>query len=1158
MQIIRVIFLLLIIVASGAQHLHSQVTTTPSSSACTCTGSMSYINSTAGSATYTLISNSGAVISTDTNTSGTFGVNNLCPEVYVLTITQNGNTSTIPLNIAAGAFNPGNAVSLQLCNTIGLTNLNNNVPGLAGGGTWTRPGGVTFSGIVNPSIDPGGLYTYTVIQGGCAVSTGVFISIIQNANPGQSTTYLICENYVPFQMLTFMAGSPDPGGQWFAPGGVPMNGIFDPATMNTTLFTYMIDNVPGCNPVFATMYVVENTIPNTGTDAEVLVCAGGTAFNMNNYLGGNPTSGGVWYNSSNQVVSSTFNPATQPAGVYRYTIDAATPCVDQNSFLTITFTGNNPSGTNGSVQLCQNAPAFDMTSQLGGAPVPGGNWTNSSGQPVSNIFNPATQSSGVFNYSFQSVGCTPNSAQLTVSVEPLPNAGLNNTVTLCESQPNLNLNTLLSIGTTAGGNWLNSAGNVINPNLTLPAGNNQLSFSYNVNGVNCPGDVSIFTVNIQSAPLPVGDESMGLCVNDDPIALNALYPAFPNIQFETTNNIPASNSFDPASPGNYTFYAINPSGNVCPDEQGTLNITVEQPAFQSGAVSFDLCESQQTFDLNTSQQGIIFPNGLWTDVAGNNISNIVNLNFTGAAEYIFTSAQSGSCDQSTLEVNLNVFEYVEAGATSSVTLCSDATPATLGSLGGITAAGGNWFYNNQPVSFDVFDPSTNAAGTYLYQIPANGPCPASTAQLNIAVQNGLQFSTGPDVAVCNDEASVQIGQQNPLITQYNWQPAQNLNNTSIASPTFTIPAAGNNFTAYSYSVIATDGICTAVDTVNITVYPHPEISLAPVYTICEGETVMWQLAVGNTYNWSPSSLFTDPSSPIQQIAPTANTSVNIEAENNWGCQSSAEIDVIVNPVPEINFDFEPTAGCPPHEVNFSLDDSSTHIDELVWIIPGEIQFAGDSLNTGIQNTGIYDLQIIATSDEGCSSEITLSDLIEVYAKPRADFYNEPVKISTIDPIGGFVNESVGAISYNWTFDQYGTSNDVNPSFEFPSDEPRNFEICLEAINSEGCADTLCRFLQLENEYILFAPNTFSPDNDGVNDTFLPIIRGFDESTYTLRIFDRWGNLVFQTNKSDVPWTGNVDGGSYYVQPDTYVWRIDVKDLEIADFRTFGGHITVIR
>jgi hypothetical protein len=108
------------------------------------------------------------------------------------------------------------------------------------------------------------VFTTTLNIGGCTVTTGVLVSEIQNANPGNSTTYLICENYNEFFLTDFLAGTPDYGGQWFDGNAQPMDGYFDPATMDSETFTYMLNTVPGCPAVFSTLTVDENLIPNAG------------------------------------------------------------------------------------------------------------------------------------------------------------------------------------------------------------------------------------------------------------------------------------------------------------------------------------------------------------------------------------------------------------------------------------------------------------------------------------------------------------------------------------------------------------------------------------------------------------------------------------------------------------------------------------------------------------------------------------------------------------------------------------------------------------------------------------------------------------------------------------------------------------------------------
>lgn len=190
--------------------------------------------------------------------------------------------------------------------------------------------------------------------------------------------------------------------------------------------------------------------------------------------------------------------------------------------------------------------------------------------------------------------------------------------------------------------------------------------------------------------------------------------------------------------------------------------------------------------------------------------------------------------------------------------------------------------------------------------------------------------------------------------------------------------------------------------------------------------------------------------------------------------------------------------------------------------------------------------------------MVFSSLMEVYESPVAQFRSVPEEITTLNPIAKFRNASVGAIAYHWNFGGLGTSNAFEPVFEFPNSDPANFTICLNVINEFGCTDSTCVVLHLDNEYIFYAPNAITPNQDGVNDFFSPLMLGFDESTYTLEIFDRWGNLVFFTKEYGKPWTGNLSGGEYFVQNDVYVWQVQVKDKELADYRTFRGTLTVFR
>ena len=90
------------------------------------------------------------------------------------------------------------------------------------------------------------------------------------------------------------------------------------------------------------------------------------------------------------------------------------------------------------------------------------------------------------------------------------------------------------------------------------------------------------------------------------------------------------------------------------------------------------------------------------------------------------------------------------------------------------------------------------------------------------------------------------------------------------------------------------------------------------------------------------------------------------------------------------------------------------------------------------------------------------------------------------------------------------------------------------------------------------PLEFTPDNDGLNDVFLPEIRGISQDGYLFRVFDRWGHIVFETEQTGEPWIGDFERGDYYAQNDVYVWMIEAVELSTGDRKRFYGHVTMAR
>jgi gliding motility-associated-like protein len=251
-------------------------------------------------------------------------------------------------------------------------------------------------------------------------------------------------------------------------------------------------------------------------------------------------------------------------------------------------------------------------------------------------------------------------------------------------------------------------------------------------------------------------------------------------------------------------------------------------------------------------------------------------------------------------------------------------------------------------------------------------------------------------------------------------------------------------------------------------------------------------------------------------------------------------------------------GCSPVRFEASLGSGSSNITSSSWYLDNQLVADSSPISANVFLSGIYDLTVVAESDFGCFDTLTVQEILEVDPAPFAEFTITPSELSTVDHVATFQNASTGASLFNWDFAGLSQSYENSPVYDFPFNISQTFQICLEAVNEYGCADSVCHFLPLVNEYVFYAPNAFSPDNDGINDVFIPVFQGFDNSTYHLQIFDRWGEKVFETTDPNQAWTGNVRGGSYYGEGGIYVWQVQLKERDIAEIKKFRGHVTMLR
>lgn len=299
------------------------------------------------------------------------------------------------------------------------------------------------------------------------------------------------------------------------------------------------------------------------------------------------------------------------------------------------------------------------------------------------------------------------------------------------------------------------------------------------------------------------------------------------------------------------------------------------------------------------------------------------------------------------------------------------------------------------------------------------------------------------------------------------------------------------------------------------------------------------------------------------VSPTVTTVYTVTMTD--GCLSPAandQVTITVHPNPVPDFTADITEGCAPITVTFTNTTDPTLVgNNCLWNFgDNTLDPSCGTVSHTYETPGSYDISLTVTSPAGCTGTTTVPNMINVYGNPIADFTFGPQPTNIMEPTINFNNASTGepASEFFWQFDEYGTSNLENPSFEFPDSLPGTYTVCLGVSTPQQCVDTICYDVNIDGVFSIYVPNAFSPDGDGVNDFFFPLGQGFDNEDYTMLIFDRWGELIYETYSFDGKWDGTVRGSGTLAKTDVYVWKIVCRDNYTLEKKDYVGHVTLIR
>jgi gliding motility-associated-like protein len=177
---------------------------------------------------------------------------------------------------------------------------------------------------------------------------------------------------------------------------------------------------------------------------------------------------------------------------------------------------------------------------------------------------------------------------------------------------------------------------------------------------------------------------------------------------------------------------------------------------------------------------------------------------------------------------------------------------------------------------------------------------------------------------------------------------------------------------------------------------------------------------------------------------------------------------------------------------------------------------------------------------------------------QANFSYTPTNVSALNSTIQFLNSSTNAINYQWIFGDGTSSTQFEPIHEYNDENCTGFLVTL--IASDGnCADTVVNVIPCNEETIFYVPNAFTPDGDNFNQTFFPVFySGFDPFNFEMLIFNRWGELIFETKNVKIGWDGSYGTLGRKVQDGVYTWKITYKKMENDQRHVVIGHVTLIR
>lgn len=596
-------------------------------------------------------------------------------------------------------------------------------------------------------------------------------------------------------------------------------------------------------------------------------------------------------------------------------------------------------------------------------------------------------------------------------------------------------------------------------------------------------------------------------------------------------NILGSGSTLSVNPATNTTYTVEYNVNGC-TSTSTVLVTVE-PTPQPQIVNDSICLGQTgtLFVSNVSAGGTY----LWSTgatTASLSASPTTNTSYS----VVFTS--SNGCISPSVSADIIVKPNPIVSVVND-TICIGSTTTLTSS---VDLTGGAYTWSPLPSTGNSITVTPNITSTYTVIYNLQG-C-TDTASATVVV-NPIPVASTSNTTICFGDVATLNASANLPNGTYLWSTTETTSSIQVSPATTT-----------TYSVTYTLNNCTS-PSVNaiVTVNPIPVVTLSSA-TICDGDNVTLTATpnlTGGSYTWGPTNT---PGGASQTLSPSVDTTLTV-IYTLLNCPSlPASGTVTVNPLPIVTFSSNIVEGCAPLGVTFTATDQTNATYN--WSTSNALTGTGSSTTIVFPTGGTYDVTLAATTINGCFASNSTANYIYVEDLPNADF-ESPISIFTNEAqYVQFSNFSTGATNYIWNFGDGQMSTEVEPSHIFQS-TMNGYTINLIALTNLNCLDSMSISIGYQYNELYYIPNSFTPDGDQNNQVFLPIFySGYDPLNFEMQIYNRWGEVLFETRNVLYGWDGSVGEEGLDAQEGVYTYRILFKNPDLDERVVVTGTVNLIR